>query len=143
MDSGEAALWGAAIGAGSTLVVSTLVPLVSATLGERLRSERRRKEQLREVFPKVVAGVISPNDTSFLALIAQFQVLLRPDEWPMGEMALIVAAQPSRSPQLAKSAGAMNSAVTAWLRGEITPEQARKYFVQEAGLPVTQTTFPA
>jgi len=141
MDSGEAALWGALIGAGSSLVVSLAIPLVSATIGERVRAERRRRELIRETFPRVVTSVVSTNSTDLLELIAQFQVLLKPDEWAIGEIPLRVAATPPRSALMAKAAGAMIEVVSAWIRKEISAEEARAYFVGKTGIEVERTDF--
>ena len=143
MDSGEAALWGALIGAGSSLVVSIAAPLVSATIGERLRSERRRREQIRKAFPLLVSAIMSSSSADLLVQIARFQVLLKPKEWPIGEIPLRVAALTPQSRPMSKAASAMNECVTAWIRDEISPAQARTYFVNMTKMPVDRPDFTA
>jgi hypothetical protein len=140
MDSGEAAIWGAAIGSAGTLVASVIVPIVSGTVGAKRRTEAARRAALRERFPPVIRAVSEPPSPVNLETIAMFTMLLKRDEWQIDEMVVATLAR-ANTPDGSKIAGHLVAAVTAWMRGELDPRAAASYFKKETGLDIKPTDF--
>jgi len=140
MDSGEAAIWGAAIGTVGTLVTAVIVPIVSGTIGARRRAEAARLEALRRAFPAVIRAITSPPRAENLETVADFTMLLKRDEWQIDEMTIAALALSHRPGGLV--GGTLVKAVSSWLRGEISPAVAAAYFEEKTGAEIRPTPFP-
>ena len=145
MDSGWAALIGTAAGFVATLIASVGVPFWLRKKEKADRLAEARDEALRRLVPAIIreAGVMansaaSTSVTEAMAIVAELDSWLEPDEWPISRLAILGAyGHPDTELSAARRIVPMQQVLTGWARGDLTANGAKELFEKRTGLTVT------
>lgn len=142
MDSGLAAVLGAGIGFFGSLVGTVIVPAVGRRGDLKRARENARLDALRRIIPGLVGSSLllrtqytSEHGDRALQLLAELEVWLTEDEWPIGRLATLAVLPTKDSKVDDKTEGhlLLPTLLPAWMRGEITAERAREIFEDRTG----------
>ncbi|MDA4893043.1 hypothetical protein PFZ55_39895 [Streptomyces sp. MS2A] len=146
MDTGQAALLGAAIGGGATFLASLVGPLVRDAVERRRSAARERRREIREAFAVYQEAARDymtanakdsvPDDLAYarvaISLAAERISLLLTRKEDGIMKVLHAAAAPAPRDLSAVYVQASTNTVRAWYRGEIRPTAAEDNFRAEA-----------
>jgi hypothetical protein len=149
VDSGLAAIIGASIGLIGSLIGTVLAPYVIRKQEQKAADERARRDALRRIIPQLMryGTLVQASDTLDVPVVAEamqwvgeLNTWLTKDEWSIGRAATLAMLPDPPSVKTgisSKRFAALATALPAWMRQEITTEEAKRYFENVTGEKLT------